>query len=84
MACLLAASLALTVALLFWSADSQDKIALANARHLAKTALSASLMALHGGDMRITSEVDQGTTVFLTCSVERGDESLGPFINYSV
>ncbi len=55
---LLAASFSLTVALLFWSADSPNKIALANARNLAKTALSASFIALHGGDMRITSEVD--------------------------
>ena len=43
---LLAASLALTVALLFWSAHSQDKIAQANARHLAKTALSVQFNSL--------------------------------------
>jgi len=46
LACLLAASLALTVALLFWSAHSQDKIALADARHLAKTALGVQFNSL--------------------------------------
>ena len=33
--------------------------------------LSASLMTLHGGNMRISSEIDQGTTVYVTFPVER-------------
>ena len=34
-------------------------------------ALSASLVALHGGKMRIDSEVDKGTTVIVTLPIER-------------
>jgi len=33
--------------------------------------LSASLVTLHGGTMRITSEVNQGTTVLVTFPIER-------------
>lgn len=40
---LLIVSLALTVASLFWSAHSQDKIAIANARHLAGTAVKVQM-----------------------------------------
>ncbi|MBT5895596.1 MAG: hypothetical protein HOH61_06810, partial [Rhodospirillaceae bacterium] len=40
LAVLLVTSLALTVALLFWFAHSQDKVAAANARHLAQTAVT--------------------------------------------
>jgi len=40
---LLVFSLALTLALLFWSAKSQDKIAIDSSRHLASTALSVQL-----------------------------------------
>jgi len=40
---LLVFSLALTLALLFWSAKSQDKIAVDSSRHLASTALSVQL-----------------------------------------
>ncbi|MDP6833387.1 MAG: ATP-binding protein [Alphaproteobacteria bacterium] len=46
LAVLLLISLALTVALLLWFAQSQDKIALANSRHLADTALKVQLQAL--------------------------------------
>ncbi len=40
---LLVFSLALTLALLFWSAKSQDKIAVGSSRHLASTALGVQL-----------------------------------------
>ena len=40
---LLVFSLALTLALLFWSAKTQDKIAVDSSRHLAGTALSVQL-----------------------------------------
>ncbi|MBT7760050.1 MAG: hypothetical protein HN732_22160 [Rhodospirillaceae bacterium] len=43
---LLVLSLALTVASLFWSAQSQDKIAEADARHLAGTALKVQMSIL--------------------------------------
>ncbi|MDP6688326.1 MAG: hypothetical protein QF384_02405, partial [Alphaproteobacteria bacterium] len=46
LAVLLLISLALTVALLLWFAQSQDKIALANSRHLTDTALKVQLHAL--------------------------------------
>ncbi len=46
LAVLLLISLALTVALLLWFAQSQDKIALANSRHLANTALTVQLRSL--------------------------------------
>ncbi len=43
---LLVFSLALTLALLFWSAKSQDKIAVEDSRHLTSTALSVQLSNL--------------------------------------